>query len=88
VLYNVSPPTISRIHHQLAIGRGGKQEAVGPWKNQHWLDCCAAQSPDGDAKLWWSKLKDALGTNSSAFVDASYQEGPVVHCQHYRGRAR
>jgi hypothetical protein len=56
--------------------------------------CMGHRRPDeigklfGAAKLWWSKLKDALGTDSSAFVDASYQEGPVVHCQHYRVRAR
>lgn len=30
-----------------------------------------AYPPDGEAKAWWSKLKQALGTTSSAFVDAS-----------------
>jgi hypothetical protein len=27
--------------------------------------------PDGDTKLWWSRLKQALGTRSSDFVNAS-----------------
>ena len=27
--------------------------------------------PDGDGKIWWSRLKKALGTSSSAFVEAS-----------------
>jgi hypothetical protein len=27
--------------------------------------------PDGDSKAWWGRLKSALGTTSSAFVDAS-----------------
>jgi hypothetical protein len=27
--------------------------------------------PDGEGKIWWARLKRALGTNSSDFVDAS-----------------
>jgi hypothetical protein len=27
--------------------------------------------PDGDGKIWWARLKAALGTASSDFVDAS-----------------
>ncbi len=27
--------------------------------------------PDGDGRAWWGKLKQALGTSSSAFVNAS-----------------
>jgi hypothetical protein len=27
--------------------------------------------PDGDGKVWWSRLKKALGTSSSDFVQAS-----------------
>jgi hypothetical protein len=30
-----------------------------------------AHPPDGDGKIWWSRLKKALGTSSSAFVEAS-----------------
>jgi hypothetical protein len=30
-----------------------------------------AHPPDGEGKIWWNKLKKALGTSSSAFVDAS-----------------
>jgi hypothetical protein len=27
--------------------------------------------PDGEGKIWWARLKKALGTNSSDFVNAS-----------------
>jgi hypothetical protein len=30
-----------------------------------------AYPPDGDANLWWARLKTVFGTNSSAFVDAA-----------------
>jgi hypothetical protein len=30
--------------------------------------------PDGQAREWWQRLKDAFGTTSSAFVDASLQQ--------------
>jgi hypothetical protein len=30
--------------------------------------------PDGDAKIWWARLKEALGTTSSDFVNASLLE--------------
>lgn len=37
------------------------------------INCDAAQPypPDGERRGWWEKLKNALGTASSAFVDAS-----------------
>jgi hypothetical protein len=30
--------------------------------------------PDGQAREWWQRLKNALGTSSSHFVDASLQQ--------------
>jgi hypothetical protein len=30
--------------------------------------------PDGDSKIWWKRLKKALGTKSSDFVNASLLE--------------
>ena len=30
-----------------------------------------AHPPDGEGKIWWGRLKKAMGTSSSAFVDAS-----------------
>jgi hypothetical protein len=30
-----------------------------------------AYPPDGESKAWWKRLKKALGTTSSAFVNAS-----------------
>jgi hypothetical protein len=46
-----------------------------PW---HWqklqrinADLARVYPPDGDAKLWWPRLKNALGTTSSDFVNAS-----------------
>jgi hypothetical protein len=30
--------------------------------------------PDGQAHEWWPRLKNAFGTTSSAFVDASLQQ--------------
>jgi len=40
------------------------------------LSCNEAESypPDGQAREWWQRLKNALGTASSAFVDASLQQ--------------
>jgi hypothetical protein len=34
-------------------------------------DLAKAHPPDGEGKLWWAQLKKALGTSSSAFVNAS-----------------
>jgi hypothetical protein len=33
-----------------------------------------AYPPDGQSREWWQRLKDAFGTASSAFVDASLQQ--------------
>jgi len=30
-----------------------------------------AHPPDGNGKIWWNRLKKALGTSSSAFLKAS-----------------
>jgi hypothetical protein len=30
--------------------------------------------PDGEGKVWWNRLKDALGTSSSAFVEVSLRQ--------------
>jgi hypothetical protein len=40
------------------------------------LSCNEAESypPDRQAREWWQRLKNALGTTSSAFVDASLQQ--------------
>ena len=37
------------------------------------LNCNVAKShpPDGEGKIWWNRLKKALGTSSSDFVEAS-----------------
>ena len=35
---------------------------------------CAVNPPDGQAREWWQRLKNAFGTTSSAFVDASLQQ--------------
>ena len=34
-------------------------------------DRAKAYPPDGETKAWWDRLKRALGTSSSAFVNAS-----------------
>jgi hypothetical protein len=34
-------------------------------------DLAQAYPPDGEGEVWWAKLKAALGTNSSDFVNAS-----------------
>jgi len=39
--------------------------------------------PDGDGKIWWARLKKALGTGSSDFVNASLlqlQTAAQLHC--------
>ena len=39
--------------------------------------------PDGDGKIWWARLKKALGTKSSDFVNASLlqlQAAAQLHC--------
>ena len=38
--------------------------------------------PDGQAREWWQRLKDAFGTASSAFVEASlYQLIAAARCR-------
>lgn len=37
-------------------------------------DVATAYPPDGEAKLWWDKLKSVFATRSSAFVDASMHQ--------------
>ncbi len=39
-----------------------------------------AHPPDGEGKIWWTRLKKALGTSSSAFVN--------VFLSHLQGAAR
>ena len=42
-----------------------------------------AYPPDGDGKIWWGRLKKALGTASSDFVNASLyqlQTAAQMHC--------
>ena len=34
-------------------------------------DLAKAHPPDGETRAWWERLKRALGTSSSAFVNAS-----------------
>jgi hypothetical protein len=34
-------------------------------------DYARASPPDGQAREWWQRLKNAFGSSSSAFVDAS-----------------
>jgi hypothetical protein len=36
--------------------------------------------PDGEAKVWWTRLKRALGTNSSDFVNASLSQLQAAAC--------
>jgi len=33
-----------------------------------------AYPPDGETEAWWGRLKNALGTSSDAFVDASLRQ--------------
>jgi hypothetical protein len=33
-----------------------------------------AYPPDGETEVWWGRLKNALGTSSDAFVDASLRQ--------------
>ncbi len=37
-------------------------------------DAALAYPPDGDSKVWWERLKRALGTCSSAFVNSALAE--------------
>jgi hypothetical protein len=37
-------------------------------------DLARAVPPDGNGRAWWARLKTALGTTSSAFVDASLHQ--------------
>jgi hypothetical protein len=38
-----------------------------------------AYPPDGETEAWWGRLKNALGTSSDAFVDASLRRGLARH---------
>jgi hypothetical protein len=49
-----------------------------------------AYPPDGDSKAWWRRLKKALGTTSSDFVNATLLQlqasAPVAMQRNFRNR--
>ncbi len=47
--------------------------------------------PDGEGKIWWNRLKKALGTSSSDFVNASLfqlQGAARLPGRHFRDRRK
>jgi hypothetical protein len=71
-----------RAIHRTAITNAGAKvgrKTLGPnagcvirlWPDGEVERGLKAHPPDGEGKIWWSRLKKALGTSSSAFVEAS-----------------
>jgi hypothetical protein len=49
-----------------------------PWTGTNSSAATEAYPPDGELKLWWDRLKKALGTVSSDFVNAAIFQLPPV----------
>jgi hypothetical protein len=69
----VHPMTKTKTHKSLAsVAQPGRVPARVRVRLQHVnANVAKAYPPDGENKLWWARLKQALGTESSDFVNTS-----------------
>jgi len=58
----------------ITITKGARQPPVRVKLRRVSANVAKAYPPDGLQKEWWGRLKKALGTRSSAFVDASLHQ--------------
>jgi hypothetical protein len=63
--------TISKTGNRVAVSSNGRPAPVRVKLQRINANLARAHPPDGDGKVWWGRLKKALGTCSSAFVNAS-----------------
>jgi hypothetical protein len=57
-----------------SITQGNKPPAVRVRLRRINADHARPYPPDGQTREWWQRLKNALGTSSNHFVDASLQQ--------------
>jgi hypothetical protein len=63
--------TISKTGNRVTPSSNGRPAPVRVKLHRINANLARAHPPDGYGKLWWARLKKALGTSSSAFVNAS-----------------
>jgi hypothetical protein len=63
-------PLMSKKPRRAATARAGNVPALRRINSEH----ARPYPPDGQSGEWWQRLKNAFGTTSSAFVDASLQQ--------------
>src|SRR5260370_17318892 len=63
--------TISKTGNPVAASTNGRPPPVRVKLQRINAGLAKAHPPDGNGKLWWARLQKALGTSSSAFVNAS-----------------
>jgi hypothetical protein len=63
--------TTSKTGNPVAASTHGRPAPVRVKLQRINASLARAHPPDGNGKVWWARLKKALGTSSSAFVDAS-----------------
>ena len=63
--------TISKTGNPITASSNGRPAPVRVKLQRISANFAKAHPPDGHGKVWWARLKKALGTSSSAFVDAS-----------------
>ena len=63
--------TISKTGNPVAASTNGRPPPVRVKLQRINANLAKAHPPDGGGKVWWGRLRKALGTSSSAFVNAS-----------------
>jgi hypothetical protein len=63
--------TISKTGNRVTPSSNGRPAPVRVKLHRINANLAKAHPPDGDGKVWWGRLRKALGTSSSAFVNAS-----------------
>src|SRR5439155_9631736 len=63
--------TMSKTGNTVSASSNGRPAPVRVKLQRINANLAKAHPPDGDGKVWWGRLRKALGTSSSAFVNAS-----------------
>ena len=72
--------TISKTGNPIAPSTNGRPAPVRVKLQRINASFAKAHPPDGQGKVWWARLQKALGTSSSAFVNASLLQLQQAAC--------
>ena len=72
--------TISKTGNPIAPSTNGRPAPVRVKLQRINAGFAKAHPPDGQGKVWWARLQKALGTSSSAFVNASLLQLQQAAC--------